>query len=172
MRRGYRAGMSAIFDRAARRDGLLAGIVIAASIVAIAGFGGLATDTESDWYRQLDRPSWQPPGWVFGPVWTVLYVMLGVSAWLAWRDVDGPDRTKVLGLYAANGALNLGWTWIFFRAEAPEAAGVEIVVLLATIVALIRLTWPHNRAAALLLVPYAAWVAFATALTWRIAAAN
>lgn len=164
--------MPAIVERATRRDGLFAGLVIAAGIVAIAGFGGAATDTESAWYRQLDRPSWQPPGWVFGPAWSVLYVMLGCSAWLAWRDVDGPDRPTVLGLYAANGALNLGWTWIFFRAEAPEAAGVEIVVLLATIVALIRLTWSHNRVAALLLAPYAAWVAFATALTWSIAAAN
>ena len=164
--------MASILQRSSRGDGLLAGVVIAAAVIGIAGFGGVATDTDSAWYQGLDRPAWQPPGWVFGPVWTALYAMLAVSAWLAWRDVDGPDRTAILGLYAANGALNLGWTWIFFQAQAPVAAGVEIVALLGTIVALIRLTWPHNRAAALLLVPYAAWVAFATALTWRIAAAN
>ena len=164
--------MSTMLRRASRRNGPLAGAVIAVCIVAIAGFGGLATAPESDWYRGLDRPDWQPPGWVFGPVWTTLYVMLGVSAWLAWRDVEGPDRPRILGLYAANGALNLGWTLIFFRAQEPTAAGIEIVALLATIVLLIRGTWPHNRTAALLLVPYALWVAFATALTWRIAVAN
>jgi tryptophan-rich sensory protein len=75
----------------------------------------------------------------------------------------------VLGLFAANLALNLGWTWIFFQAHAPVAAGVDIVVLLGTIVALIRLLWQDNRAAAAALVPYAAWVTFATALTWTIA---
>lgn len=172
MWQGYRRLMSTMVQNVPRRHGLLAGVVIAAVVIAIAGFGGLATDTDSSWYRGLDRPSWQPPGAVFGPVWTVLYVLLAVSAWLAWRDVRGPRRTPVLALYAANAALNLGWTWIFFQAQAPTAAGVEIVVLLATIAALIRLTWPCNRAAALALVPYAAWVAFATALTWTIAAAN
>jgi hypothetical protein len=78
----------------------------------------------------------------------------------------------VTGLFAANLALNLAWTWIFFRGHAPRAAGVEILVLLGTIVALIRLIWPHNRAAALALAPYGAWVAFATGLTWTIAARN
>jgi tryptophan-rich sensory protein len=78
----------------------------------------------------------------------------------------------VLGLFAANLALNLAWTWIFFQGHSPEAAGVEILLLLATIVALIRLVWPHNRAAALALAPYGAWTAFATALTWTIAASN
>jgi len=144
----------------------------AAAVTAVAVVGGLATDTSSDWYRSLDRPSWQPPGAVFGPVWTVLYVLIAVAATLAYRDVPGPRRRLVLGLFAANLALNLAWTWIFFQAHAPVAAGVEILVLLATIVALIRLLWPHNRAAALALAPYAAWVTFATALTWSIAERN
>ena len=78
----------------------------------------------------------------------------------------------MLGLFAANLALNLAWTWIFFQGHAPVAAGGEILFLLATIVALIRLVAPYNRAAALALAPYGAWVAFATALTWTIAARN
>jgi tryptophan-rich sensory protein len=78
----------------------------------------------------------------------------------------------VLGLFAANLALNLAWTWIFFQGQKPTAAGIEILVLLATILGLIRLVWPHNRAAAAMLVPYAAWVTFATALTWTIAVKN
>jgi tryptophan-rich sensory protein len=141
----------------------------AAAVTAVAVVGGLATDTSSDWYRGLDLPSWQPPGAVFGPVWTVLYVLIAVAATLAYRDVTGPRRRLVFGLFGANLVLNLAWTWIFFQAHAPAAAGVEIVVLLGTIVALIRLLWPHNRAAAVALVPYAAWVTFATALTWTIA---
>jgi translocator protein len=105
-------------------------------------------------------------------VWTVLYVLIAVAATLAVRDVPGARRRLVTGLFAANLALNLAWTWIFFRGHSPRAAGVEILVLLGTIAALIRLIWPHNRTAALALAPYGAWVAFATALTWTIAARN
>ena len=144
----------------------------AAAVTAVAVVGGLATDTSSEWYRDLEKPSWQPPGSVFGPVWTVLYVLIAVAATLSFRDVGGPRRRLVLGLYAANLALNVAWTWIFFQGHAPTAAGIEIVLLLATIVALIWLVRPHNRAAALALAPYGAWVAFATALTWAIAAHN
>jgi benzodiazapine receptor len=144
----------------------------AAAVTAVALVGGLATDTSSDWYQQLDRPAWQPSGGVFGPVWTVLYILIAVAATLAYRDVRGARRRLVLGLFAANLALNLAWTWIFFQGHAPTAAGIEILVLLGTIVALIALVRPYNRAAALALAPYAAWVAFATALTWAIAARN
>ena len=144
----------------------------AAAVTAVAVVGGLATDTSSDWYQNLDRPSWQPPGSVFGPVWTVLYVLLAISATLAYRDVGGPRRRLTLGLYAANLALNVAWTWIFFQGHAPTAAGVEILFLLGTIVALIWLVRPHNRVAAAALVPYGAWVTFATILTWTIAANN
>ena len=144
----------------------------AAAVTAVAVAGAIGSDPTSDWYRSLDKPSWQPPGAVFGPVWTLLYVLIAFAATLAVRDVPGPRRRLVTGLFAANLALNLAWTWIFFQAHAPVAAGVEILVLLATILVLLRLLWPHNRTAALLLAPYAAWVMFATALTWAIAAAN
>jgi len=160
--------------RSASRHASVAGAAAgwAAAVTAVAVVGGLATDTSSDWYRELEKPSWQPPGSVFGPVWTVLYVLIAVAATLSFRDVGGPRRRLVLGLYAANLALNVAWTWIFFQGHAPTAAGIEIVFLLATIVALIWLVRPHNRAAALALAPYGAWVAFATALTWAIAAHN
>src|SRR3954471_18142160 len=144
----------------------------AAAVTGVAVAGGIGSDTSSDWYRKLAKPSWQPPGAVFGPVWTVLYVLTAIAATLAARDVPAPRRRFVTGLFAANLALNLAWTWIFFRGHAARAAGVEILVLLGTIVALIRLIWPHNRAAALALAPYGAWVAFATALTWTIAVRN
>ena len=144
----------------------------AAAVTAVAVVGGLATDTSRDWYRKLDRPSWQPPGGVFAPVWTVLYILIAVAATLSYRDVGGPRRRLVMGLFAANLALNLAWTWIFFRAHRPTAAGVEILMLLGTILGLIGLIRPYNRVAALALAPYGAWVAFATALTWAIAARN
>ena len=162
------------FSRTAPGRGHVAAVAAgwAAAVTAVAVVGGLATDTSSDWYRELDRPAWQPPGAVFGPVWTVLYVLIAVAATLSYRDVGEPRRRLVLGLFAANLALNLAWTWIFFQGHAPVAAGGEILFLLATIVALIRLVAPCNRAAALALAPYGAWVAFATALTWTIAARN
>jgi len=144
----------------------------AAAVTAVAVIGGLATDTDSEWYRALERPDWQPPGAVFGPVWTVLYILIAIAATLAYRDVGSPRRRLVMGLFAANLALNLAWTWIFFQAHAPTAAGVEILFLLGTIVGLIALVRPYNRTAALALAPYGAWVAFATALTWTIAAKN
>ena len=150
----------------------LAAVVIAAAVAAIAGIGGLATDTESEWYRSLELPSWQPPGAVFGPVWTLLYALAGTSAFLAWRDVSGSRRLPVLALYAANGILNAAWTAIFFRARRPLLAGFEILALLATIVALIVLVRPFSRSAAAALVPYGLWVAFAATLSWGIVARN
>lgn len=143
-----------------------------AALVAVAVVGSLGSDTSSEWYRDLDRPSWQPPGAVFGPVWTVLYVLIAVSATLATRDVPSPRCRLVVGLFAANLILNVGWTWIFFKGHSPVGAGIEILFLLATILGLIKLIAPFSRRAALLLVPYLAWVTFAAVLTWTIAAGN
>jgi len=142
------------------------------AVTAVAVVGGLATDVDSDWYRNLDRPSWQPPGATFGIVWTILYATIAISATLAVRDVPGRKRRIVTGLFAANLALNVAWTWIFFQGESPKAAGVDILFLLGTIAGLIRLILPYNRTAGLLLAPYGAWVAFASVLTWTIAASN
>lgn len=144
----------------------------AAALIAVAVVGALGSDTSSDWYRDLERPSWQPPGAVFGPVWTVLYVLIAISATVATRAVPAPRRRLVVSLFAANLVLNVGWTWIFFKGHSPVAAGIEILFLTATILGLIALIAPHSRRAALLLVPYLAWVAFATVLTWTIAAQN
>ena len=159
-------------DTSVRPGHRTAAAVVTLTAVAISALGGLGVNTGAAWYLGLDLPSWQPPGWLFGPVWTLLYILLARSAYLAWRDVDGPRRRPILGLYAANAVLNVGWTYLFFRAERPALAGVEIIVLLATIVALVGLMRPVNRQASWALVPYGVWVAFATALTWAIAAAN
>ena len=81
---------------------LIAGLGWTLAVIAIAVIGGLATDTSTEWYRALTKPAWQPPGWLFGPVWTSIFVLLVVAATLAYRDVDGPRRRFVLGLFAAN----------------------------------------------------------------------
>jgi tryptophan-rich sensory protein len=143
-----------------------------AALVLVALLGGLGSDTDSDWYRGLDLPAFQPSGSVFAPVWTVLYVLIAISATLATRDAPRPLRGRIIGLFALNLVLNVAWTWIFFKAHAPVLAGIEIGVLLATILALIWLVRPVNGLAAALLVPYTASVLFATALTWTIAATN
>lgn len=142
------------------------------ALTAVAVLGAIGSDTDSSWYRELQKPSWQPAGSVFGPVWTVLYILIAIAATLATRDVPRPRRRLLVGLFAANLLLNVSWTWIFFKAHSPLAAGIEILFLLATIIGLMRLILPHNRAAALLLAPYLAWVIFATALTWTIFAEN
>jgi translocator protein len=108
---------------------------------------------------------------VFGPVWTVLYALLAASMVIVRRS-SAPSQRPVFVLFGTNLALNLAWTLIFFRGRSPLAAGIEIIALEGTTVALVVRTWPISRAASLMLVPYAAWVAFATALTWAIARRN
>lgn len=155
-----------------RNSKVVAAGAIGAAVVAIAGIGGFATDVDSEWYRSLDKPSFQPPGAIFGPVWTVLYTMLAVATWLAWRDARDGKRGLILGLFGANYVLNLGWSLIFFRGHSPVAAGIEIVALFGTIVSLVLLMKPRNKLSAWLLIPYGVWVGFATALTWTIAIQN
>jgi len=148
--------------------------LILGAVAATAGLGARATTPalSSRWYRRLDKPSWQPPGPVFGPVWTVIYALTAASMMTVRRN--GPDEAQrpLFVLFGSNLALNLAWTLIFFRGRSPLAAGIEILVLEGATVALIVRAWPVSRLAALLLVPYALWLAFATALTWAIWARN
>lgn len=131
---------------------------------------GLATPPGA-WYAGLAKPGWTPPSWVFGPVWTMLYLMIGVSGWLLWSNRRAPGGRAVLALFVIQLALNFAWTPVFFGLQAPGPAFAVIVLLLACIVTTIGFAWRMRRAAALLLMPYAAWVAFASALNfalWRM----
>lgn len=150
-----------------------AAAAIVAAVGATAGIGGAATApvVESRWYRRLRKPDWQPPGAVFGPVWSLLYALLAASMLTVRHRRGGQDRGLWV-LYGGNLALNLAWTLIFFRGRSPLAASVEIVALEATTVALIVRVRPLSGIASLLLIPYALWVAFATALTWAITTRN
>jgi tryptophan-rich sensory protein len=137
-----------------------------AAVVVVAVVGGLAASTASEQYAGFVRPSWAPPAWLFGPVWTVLYATIAVSGWLVWRRAGLTAPAHVV--YAAQLALNMAWTPLFFAAGLPGVAFAEIVLLWLSIVATIALFARHSRAAAWLLVPYLGWVTFAAALDYAI----
>lgn len=151
----------------ARRWWTLAPFVAAVTVVA--GVGGLAASGSQATYRALELPPYAPPSWLFGPVWSVLYLLIGVAGWLLWRD-RGWDRT--LWLWTAQLVLNLAWTPLFFAADLYTVALVEILVLDAAVATLVVWAWRGTRTAAWLLVPYLAWVLFATALNAGIVVLN
>ena len=136
--------------------------------------GGLATAPAiPTWYATLVKPTWTPPGWVFGPVWTVLYALMGIAAarvWIRHRQTSAGKRS--LALFGAQLALNAEWPVLFFGLKAPGAALVSIAILWATILALIVWWWRLERTSAALLIPYLAWVSFATALNAAIVRLN
>jgi len=134
------------------------------------GAGVVATSVRS-WYGDLVKPSFAPPNAVFGPVWTVLYVMMAVAAWRVWRAADRDTTRGPLTLFALQLALNLGWTVVFFGLEKIGAAVATIVVLDVGVVVTLLAFRTIDRGAALLMVPYLAWVSFATVLNitlWRL----
>lgn len=133
---------------------------------AVGALSGWATRSGvRTWYVDLEKPAFTPPSWVFAPAWITLYFLMGVASWLVWRQgADRPEVRAALGLYAAQLVLNGLWSLLFFGARRPGIALVEIVVLFVLIVATTWRFFPLSRAAGWLMVPYAAWVAFATAL--------
>jgi tryptophan-rich sensory protein len=133
---------------------------------AAGALGAVASVDAASFYAQLSKPSWAPPASVFGPVWSALYALMGVSAWLVWRS-SGP-KVLALGLFAAQLAANALWSWMFFAWHRGALAAVEILVLLALIVATAAAFWRTSRLAALLLLPYLLWVGFASVLTWAL----
>jgi len=142
------------------------------AIVLCQGVGGLGTiwttDGVKNWYPKLEKPSFNPPSWAFGPVWTLLYAMMGASAWLTWRK-GGEERTmRALQLFSVQMLLNMLWSFIFFRLRSPRWAFVEIVVLWLAIVMTLVAIWRVSRIAGLLFLPYLLWTSFALLLNARI----
>ncbi len=136
----------------------------------LAALGGVFVST-GDWYLSLNKPSWNPPSWLFGPVWTTLYCMMAVAAWQVWR-VGGWQRQRVaLSLFVGQLVLNALWTPIFFGAHQMGWAFVEICMLWVALIATIGSFWKVKLSAALLLLPYLAWCTFAAVLNftlWRL----
>lgn len=149
----------------AQAIGLAAWLAVAFAAAAI---GAIASVDAASFYAQLSKPSWAPPGWVFGPVWSVLYLLIGVAAWLAWREQDAKGLPAALTLFLAQLGANALWSWLFFAWRYGAFAFVEVLVLLALIVATVAAFWRIRRLSGILLIPYLAWVCFASALTWAV----
>lgn len=142
-------------------------LILAMLLPLVVGVLGSFSTMESvrTWYPTLVRPSFAPPSWVFGPVWTTLYLMMGVASWLVWRQgLAKPEVRSALASYGVQLILNLAWSWLFFGLKRPFLALLDIVVLLVLIgVTTLRFA-AVSRGAALLMAPYLAWAAFATVL--------
>ncbi len=144
---------------------VLAGLMLLC--LAVGSIGGFASASSVDsWYRTLAKPGWNPPDWLFGPVWTVLYIMMAIAAWLVWKTKDriGPAMT----LFFAQLALNLAWSFLFFGARSPGLALIEIVFLWLSVLLTMLSFFGRSTAAGLLFVRYLAWVSFAAVLNLAI----
>ena len=145
----------------------------AAAVLATAVIGSLGTDVRSGWYRSLNKPAWQPPAAAFGPAWTTLYALLSLaSARVLDRTEDPAERRAFTTAFGANLVLNAAWNWLFFKARRPRWALAEIVLLEASTVELTRRAGRADPTATTMLVPYAGWVGFATALNAAIVRRN
>lgn len=145
------------------------GLALAGWLVLV--FSATATAalvTKDDWYANLAKPSWNPPSWVFGPVWTALYAMMAVAAWLVWRRGGWKEQALPLGLFVLQWLLNAIWTPLFFGMHRPDLAFYDIMLLWLALAATLGLFSRVSRTAGLLLVPYLAWVSFAAVLNFSI----
>lgn len=148
--------------------GLLVWLLVAFAAAAV---GGFASASAGEFYRELVRPSWAPPGWVFGPVWSVLYALMGIAAWLVWRARGFAGAWSALTVFIAQLAANALWSWLFFVWRLGALGFGEILLLWALILATTILFWRISAVAGALLFAYLAWVSFASALNfalWRL----
>ncbi len=146
-------------------------LIIAVAVpLVVGGISGYFTVTGVEsWYLAIQKPTWNPPNWVFGPVWTTLYVMMGIALFLVWKE-DTSRELKAIAfiLFGVQLLLNFFWSFIFFKLEQPGWAFAEILVLWTAILACIFAFGQVNKTAAWLLVPYISWVSFATILNGTI----
>jgi tryptophan-rich sensory protein len=131
--------------------------------------GAIATTPEIEgWYRTIDKPVWNPPDWIFGPVWTTLYVLMAVAAWLVWRPAGFGAAALPLTLFAVQLLLNIAWSLIFFGLHQPGWAFAELVLLWLAIAATTAVFFRCSQLAGCLMLPYLAWVSFAAVLNFTI----
>jgi len=124
-----------------------------------------------EWYTALSKPSWNPPNWLFGPVWSVLYILMAISAWLVWREEGLLGAIVPLSIFILQLVLNAAWSWLFFGLHELGIAFVEIVTLWVAIIVNITLFWRLKPISGILLIPYLLWVTFASVLNytlWRL----
>jgi benzodiazapine receptor len=154
--------------RATQALGLLGWVALC---YATAALGGLASINAPAFYAQLAQPSWSPPPTVFGPAWSILFTLMAISAWLVWRRHGWQGAGKALALFCAQLVVNALWSWLFFAWQMGLPALVDAVLMWLLIAATIVAFWRLHRIAAVLLLPYLAWVSFAIALNavlWRM----
>jgi translocator protein len=137
-------------------------------VFVAAAIGSVAAVDAGSFYEQLAQPDWAPPGWVFGPVWTVLYTLMGISAWLIWMTGGFRTNRTALGLFVSQLVLNALWSWLFFTWHLGGWAFVDILALLLMLSLVLVLFWRIRPVAGILLIPYLLWVAFACVLNYRI----
>jgi benzodiazapine receptor len=143
-----------------------------AAAIVVAVLGATMTDI-GPWYQGLKKPDWQPPDWIFGPAWTVIFAFAALSGATAWRHAPADaSREWVIGLFAVNGVLNILWTALFFRLHRPDWALIEVFFLWLSILLPMLVFARYSRTASLLLVPYLVWVSFAAFLNYTIVKLN
>ncbi|MFA6429869.1 MAG: TspO/MBR family protein [Patescibacteria group bacterium] len=148
-------------------------IAIPLFYILVALTGSQFTSAGMEWYRTIHIPSWTPPGSFIGAVWTTIFTLTALSAILVWRTkIPKTIFLWIKLLFVANGFLNFTWSYLFFTKHLLTLAGFEAILLDLTVIALMALIWRYSRSAALLLLPYAAWTAFASFLTFTIASMN
>lgn len=157
---------------ALQRNKQIVGLVVWLGVCFIAAaVGGMATTSAGSFYSELVRPSWAPPASLFGPVWSVLYALMGVSAWLVWRRGGFQVEQGALTLFLVQLVVNALWSWLFFAWRLGAIAFVEILLLCCLVLATLLQFWRRERLAGALLVPYLLWISFAAALNfslWRM----
>ncbi len=141
--------------------------IIVCFLPGVVGGIGMSGGT-GEWYQQLTKPALNPPGWVFGPVWTLLYLLMGIALYLVWSRAGEPGVTLAVGIFAVQLVLNALWTPAFFGMQSPRLGLVVILPLLALIAFGTALFWRIRALAGLLLVPYLAWTSFATYLNFAL----
>ena len=135
---------------------------------AAAGIGARASIEAKSFYDQLVQPAWAPPPWVFGPVWTALYALMGIAAWLAWRNGGFRPHRGAVAVFFIQLALNALWSWLFFAWHLGALALAEVILLSILIVATVLAFWRVRPVAGILLIPYLLWVSFAAALNYTL----
>jgi tryptophan-rich sensory protein len=165
--------MGSISPRAHQPDSLhLAALLISlVAVIVVAAVGGLASADAAADYGQLAQPGWAPPSYLFGPVWSALYLLMAIAVWLVWR-ADPQWRNRAIIAYGVQLALNLIWSPLFFGIGWRGLALVDIVLLDVVVVVTIAAFWRVQRTAALLMLPYLGWILFATALNYSVWSLN
>ena len=155
--------------RAKQAIGLIVFIVVC---LGAGGLGAIATTPEIDgWYKTITKPTWNPPDYVFGPVWTTLFITMAIAGWLVWKPAGVKAVMVPLSLFGIQLVLNVAWSWVFFGLHQPGWAVIEIIVLWAVILATTVTFFLSSKVAGWLMVPYLAWVSFASVLNvaiWRL----